>query len=127
MWLLAQVEGVGLGSIAAAAKHETIDVQQLVTWKENSLVPFSFLAKVTKFLLFRTIGAHDAAIRVQTCVQDLGHSLLTVKLACLQGPHLFLLRHCTIMIVETLDVAPSGSAKPIGRTPYRGSGHRGPD
>ncbi len=41
-----QVEGVGLGSVAAAAKHETVDVKSLITWQPDSPVPFAFLAKV---------------------------------------------------------------------------------
>ncbi len=41
-----QVEGVGLGSIAAAAKHEAVDVAALITWQPGKPVPFAFLAKV---------------------------------------------------------------------------------
>lgn len=52
VWRLRQVEGVGLGSVAAAAKHQAIDVQQMVTWKQNTQVPFSFLAKVTIYRCF---------------------------------------------------------------------------
>ncbi len=37
---------MGLGSIAAAAKHRDVNVQKLITWKHNEPVPFSVLAQV---------------------------------------------------------------------------------
>ena len=40
------MEGVGLGAVAAAAKHEAVDVSKLITWQQGAPVPFAFLAKV---------------------------------------------------------------------------------
>jgi len=39
----AQVEGVGLGAIAAAAKMGDIDPLAMATWQPGEPVPFSFL------------------------------------------------------------------------------------
>ncbi len=38
-----QVEGVGLGAIAAAAKMGNVDPLSMATWKAGEPVPFSFL------------------------------------------------------------------------------------
>ena len=40
-----QVEGVGLGAIAAAAKMGAIDPLKMATWKAGEPVPFSFLVE----------------------------------------------------------------------------------
>lgn len=37
---------MGLGAVAAAAKHEAVDVGKLITWQQGAPVPFAFLAKV---------------------------------------------------------------------------------
>lgn len=37
---------MGLGAVAAAAKHEAVDVSKLITWEAGKPVPFAFLAKV---------------------------------------------------------------------------------
>ena len=39
-----QVEGVGLGAHAAAAKHGKFDLEELATWQAGAPVPFAFLA-----------------------------------------------------------------------------------
>jgi len=39
-----QVEGVGLGAVAAASKHGKFDLDKLATWKAGQPVPFAFLA-----------------------------------------------------------------------------------
>lgn len=39
-----QVEGVGLGSIKAAAEHADFDLSKLATWPTGAPVPFGFLA-----------------------------------------------------------------------------------
>lgn len=41
----AKVEGVGHGSVAAAAKHKGVDLKQIITWNDKPAVPFSFLAQ----------------------------------------------------------------------------------
>ncbi|KFM24321.1 DNA ligase 1 [Auxenochlorella protothecoides] len=40
----AKVEGVGLGSIKAAAEHADFDLSKVITWTLGSPVPFGFLA-----------------------------------------------------------------------------------
>ena len=47
-----QVEGVGTGSLAAAALHADFDLEKLAPWKEGSPVPFAFLAAA-----FEAIGS----------------------------------------------------------------------
>jgi len=39
-----QVDGVGLGAVAAASKHGKFDLDKLATWKAGQPVPFAFLA-----------------------------------------------------------------------------------
>lgn len=39
-----QVEGVGLGAVAAASKHGKFELDKLATWKAGQPVPFAFLA-----------------------------------------------------------------------------------
>lgn len=39
-----QVEGVGLGAVAAAGKHGKFELDKLATWKAGQPVPFAFLA-----------------------------------------------------------------------------------
>ena len=39
-----QVEGVGLGAVAAAGKHGKFELEKLATWKAGQPVPFAFLA-----------------------------------------------------------------------------------
>ena len=46
------MEGVGTGSLAAAALHADFDLEELAPWKEGSPVPFAFLAAA-----FEAIGS----------------------------------------------------------------------
>ena len=46
------MEGVGTGSLAAAALHADFDLEKLAPWKEGSPVPFAFLAAA-----FEAIGS----------------------------------------------------------------------
>lgn len=39
-----KVEGVGLGSLAAAAKHGDADISSLIKWKDGAPVPYTLLA-----------------------------------------------------------------------------------
>lgn len=39
-----QVEGVGLGAVAAASKHGKFELDKLATWQAGQPVPFAFLA-----------------------------------------------------------------------------------
>lgn len=41
---MCQVEGVGLGALAAAGKHGKFELEKLATWKAGQPVPFAFLA-----------------------------------------------------------------------------------
>jgi hypothetical protein len=62
-----QVEGVGLGAVAAAAKHEAVDVSKLITWQHGSPVPFAFLAKV---LDDTVLGCDRLPWELQSCVHS---------------------------------------------------------
>ena len=58
-----QVEGVGLGAIAAAAKMGEVDPLTMATWAPGEPVPFSFLA-----------DTFEVRRRIQYSVFDLQHS-----------------------------------------------------
>lgn len=45
MHVLMQVEGVGIGAQAAAAKHGTFDLKELAKWQAGTPVPFGFIAQ----------------------------------------------------------------------------------
>lgn len=60
-----KVDGVGLGSLAAAASHLTADIDALITWKEGSPVPYSFLAETFDIIS----GTSKRLVIINTLVQ----------------------------------------------------------
>ena len=64
----AQVEGVGLGAIAAAAKMGSIDPLSMATWQAGDPVPFSFLVDTFDVRLLLAPPDHPQALnKPQPC------------------------------------------------------------
>ena len=60
-----QVEGVGTGSLAAAAGYANFDIEKLAGWKSEEPVPFTFLAAA-----FEAIGSDTRRLaKTQQLVQ----------------------------------------------------------
>ena len=81
---------MGLGAVAAAAKHEAVDVSKLITWQQGAPVPFAFLAKVRR----------DSP--------SVGCRLLRLLVAEVVWPQQLQLSHCACWCSMVLD-APSCS------------------
>ena len=72
-----QVEGVGLGAVAAAAKHGKFELDKLATWKAGQPVPFAFLADTFEAIAEESKRLVITSLLVSNCMM-----LNRLELAC---------------------------------------------
>ena len=68
MGLAVQVEGVGLGAVAAAGKHGKFELEKLASWKAGQAVPFAFLADTFEAIAEESKRLVITSLLVQPCV-----------------------------------------------------------
>ncbi len=66
-----QVEGVGTGSLAAAALHADFDLDKIAPWKSGQPVPFAYLAAA-----FEAIGSDSKRLAKTQCLVQFFRAIL---------------------------------------------------
>lgn len=66
-----QVEGVGTGSLAAAALHANFDLDKIAPWESGKPVPFAYLAAA-----FEAIGSDSKRLAKTQCLVQFFRAIL---------------------------------------------------